>query len=310
MGKLAFLFPGQGSQYVGMGSDLYQGNSAFRDVMQEADARLGFPLSRICFDGPEDQLTLTTNTQPAILAHSVGVWSIVASEGITPDVVAGHSLGEYSALVAAGGISLSDAVYAVRRRGEMMQEAVPVGEGTMAAVLGLDASVVNEICYLAAEGEIVELANLNCPGQIVIAGNVSAVGRALVLAKKKGAKRAIQINVSAPFHSSLMKHARDGMVDVLGEIRFSDLKFPLINNADVEEISAGDAAREGLIKQIVSPVRWEETILRMKKMGVDTFVELGPGKVLCGLVKRIVKRVKCLNAEDGESLQNTLAELR
>jgi [acyl-carrier-protein] S-malonyltransferase len=310
MGKLAFLFPGQGSQYVGMGSDLHQDFAAFRDVMQVADGRLGFPLSRLCFDGPEDQLTLTANTQPAILAHSVGVWRIVADAGFRPDVVAGHSLGEYSALVAAGALSLSDAVYAVRRRGEMMQEAVPVGEGTMAAILGLEMEEVAGICRRAADGEVVELANLNCPGQIVIAGHVGAVNRALELARERGAKRAIQLQVSAPFHSSLMAPARDGMRDVLDKIGFNDLDFPLINNADVSLVTNAVAAREGLIKQIVSPVRWEESIRKMLEMGVDIFVELGPGKVLCGLVKRIDRGVNCLNAEDRESLTAMSSELK
>jgi len=310
MGKLAFLFPGQGSQYVGMGSDLFQSFPVFSKAMREADARLGFPLSRICFDGPEEKLTLTANTQPAILAHSVGVWRLIESEGLTPDVVAGHSLGEYSALVAAGCISLSDAAFAVRRRGEMMQEAVPVGEGTMAAILGLDAETMSGICRQAAEGEVVEPANLNCPGQIVIAGHVGAVGRALGLAREKGARRAIQLQVSAPFHSSLMKPAQDGMIGVLEKIEFSDLIFPLINNADVELITTGEMAKAGLIKQIVSPVRWEETVLKMIGMGVDTFVELGPGKVLSGLVKRVDRKARCLNVEDAESLQSNLAELK
>jgi [acyl-carrier-protein] S-malonyltransferase len=310
MGRRAFIFPGQGSQYVGMGSDLHQEFSAFRGVMKEADARLGFPLSRLCFDGPEDQLTLTANTQPAILAHSIGVWRIVAEAGFQPDVVAGHSLGEYSALVAAGALSLSDAVYAVRRRGEMMQEAVPVGEGTMAAILGLEAEEVAALCRSAAGGGVVEPANFNCPGQVVIAGHVNAVKRALELAKERGAKRAIQLQVSAPFHSSLMAPARDGMKVVLDKIGFDKLLFPLINNADVELITDGEAARRGLIKQIVSPVRWEETIKRMVEMGVDTFVELGPGRVLCGLVKRIDRGAVCLNVEDRESLASTFSELK
>ncbi len=310
MGKLAFIFPGQGSQYVGMGSDLFQSYPVFRQAMREVDARLGFPLSKICFDGPEEELTLTANTQPAILAHSVGVWRLIEAEGLTPDVVAGHSLGEYSALVAAGCISLSDAAFAVRRRGELMQEAVPVGEGTMAAILGLDAETMSGICRQAAEGEVVEPANLNCPGQIVIAGHVGAVGRALELAREKGARRAIQLQVSAPFHSSLMKPVQDGMIGALEKIEFSNLSFPLINNADVAMITAGEMAKAGLIKQIVSPVRWEETAVKMIGMGVDTFVELGPGKVLSGLVKRVDRKARCLNAEDAESLRSTLAELR
>ena len=310
MGKTAFLFPGQGSQYVGMCSDLNREYQEFRDVMREADERLGFSLSGLCFDGPEKELTLTANTQPALLACSVGIYRLLEAEGLKPDVVAGHSLGEYSAMVAAGALSLSDAVFVVRRRGELMQQAVPVGEGTMAAILGLEAAAVKEICAEAAKGEGGRLANINCPGQMVIAGHVGAVGRAVGLAKERGAKRAVELQVSAPFHCSLMTPAQEGMRDVLAGIGFSDLEIPLINNADVEAVESAEAARGGLIKQVVSTVRWEETVRAMLEMGVDTFVEVGPGKVLSGLVRRVDRQANCLITEDVESLGAAIAELQ
>ena len=310
MSKIAFLFPGQGSQYVGMCSDLNREFPVFREVMREADERLGFSLSGLCFDGPEKELTLTANTQPALLSCSIGVLRLLEAEGLKPDLVAGHSLGEYSAMVAAGALSLADAVYAVRRRGELMQQAVPVGEGTMAAILGLEAGDVGEVCASAAEGEVVQLANINCPGQMVIAGHVGAVGRAIELAKQRGAKRAVELQVSAPFHCSLMKPAQDGMRDVLAGVTFNDPAIPLINNADVEVVTTADAARNGLIKQVVSAVRWEETIRKMLEMGVDTFVEVGPGKVLSGLVKRVDRQVNNLITEDLESLGAAIAVLK
>ncbi len=310
MGKLAFVFPGQGSQYVGMGSELYRAHHQARETFEQAEKRLGLPIARLCFKGPESELSLTANTQPAILTVSLAAWRIVDSEGIKPDVVAGHSLGEYSALVAAGCLGLGDAAYAVRRRGELMQEAVPVGQGAMAAIIGMGTEEVASICCAAAEGEVLELANVNCPGQIVIAGQVGAVGRAVEIARKRGAKRALRLQVSAPFHSSLMRPAQDGMRGVLAAIPFGPLAVPLVNNADVELLRDGEAARRGLVKQVVSPVRWEETVRRVVEMGIDTVVEFGPGRVLCGLIKRIDRSVACLNVEDVESLGATLSALR
>ncbi len=310
MEKLAFLFPGQGSQRVGMGSDLHAGYPASRDVFREADERLGFPLSRLCFDGPEKELTLTANAQPAILVASIAAWRLVEAEGIRPDFVAGHSLGEYSALVAADCIDLADAVFAVRLRGRLMQEATPVGAGGMVAILGLDAEAIAAICREAAEGEVLETANFNCPGQIVVAGHTAAVERAVGLASRRGAKRAIRLQVSAPFHSSLMIPAKEGMKEALAAIEFRDLAVPLINNADASVIESGKAARSGLIRQITSPVRWEESLRVMIEFGVNTFVEIGPGKVLTGLLRRVDRTVRSFNIEDGESLRSALAELR
>lgn len=310
MGKLAFLFPGQGSQYIGMGSDLYQRYSLVRDLFHKANERLGLPLSTICFDGPEDQLTMTANTQPAILVTSLAVWSVLTSEGIEPDLVAGHSLGEYSALVAAGSLDFSDAVFAVRNRGVFMQDAVPLGQGAMAAILGLELDQVSEVCLEAAEGEILEVANINCPGQVVIAGHNTAVERAVKIASGRGARRAVKLQVSAPFHSSLMLPAQEKMRKVLSSMQFRQLKCPLINNADVALLETGNEARDGLIKQIIAPVRWEESVRKAIKLGVDKVVEVGPGKVLLGMVKRIDRGIECFNAEDEDSLRKTVEALR
>jgi [acyl-carrier-protein] S-malonyltransferase len=309
VGKLAFVFPGQGSQYVGMGKDLYDKFEAAGEVFRTADERLGFPLSELCFNGPEDKLTLTANQQPAILAVSVAAWKMLDAEGISPDFVAGHSLGEYSAVVAAGGLSVEDAVCAVRRRGELMQEAVPVGIGGMAALLGLDLETVATVCAEAAAGSVVELANINCPGQIVIAGHSDAVERAVEIALHKGAKKAVKLPVSAPFHSSLMIPAQEGMRGVLEKMEFRGLTATLINNADVAELQAGLEVKQGLLKQIVAPVRWEESVRKMIDLGVDTVVEIGPGKVLSGLIRRIDRELECLNVEDEESLNTTISNL-
>ena len=310
MGKLAFVFPGQGAQAVGMGKDLYDNFEESKTAFETTDNKLGNNLSDTIFNGPEDKLVLTENAQPAILTASLAAWALVNKEGSVPDVVAGHSLGEYSAVVAAGGISQEDAAESVRQRGRFMQEAVPVGVGAMAALLGLDMDVVNDICAKAAVDQVVSMANINSPGQIVVAGHAEAVDRAIELAKEAGAKRAIKLAVSAPFHCALMKPAQDGMKDVLANINFSDLKIPLINNADVELLSDADKVRDGLIKQVVAPVRWQETVEKMLEMGVDTFVELGPGKVLSGLIKRVNRKVTLLNIEDAESCSKTLAALK
>jgi len=311
MSKIAFVFPGQGSQHPGMGKDLADTYKPAADILSAVDKKLGESLSGLMFNGPEETLTLTANAQPALLTASVAAHTLLADEGITPDYVAGHSLGEYSAIVAAGGLSVVDAAYAVRRRGQFMQEAVPVGQGGMAAIIGLDMETVRQVCHEAVQGEeVLAPANINSAAQIVIAGHLSAIERAMPLAKEKGAKRALPLQVSAPFHSSLMEPARVGMRGVLEAIEFSDLKIPLINNADVDEITDKDSVKEGLIKQIVSPVRWQETMEALASKGVTTFVEIGPGRVLSGLLKRAVKGCRLLNVEDSESLEKTITALK
>jgi [acyl-carrier-protein] S-malonyltransferase len=307
--KIAFVFPGQGSQYSGMGHDLAEKYPVARGAFEEADRALAFPISRLCFDGPEEDLKLTENTQPAILATSVAVYRVLEERGIRPDVVAGHSLGEYSALVAAGSLTLSDAVVQVRRRGQYMQQAVPVGAGAMAALLGLDVPAVRSICQRAAQGEVVSPANLNSPGQVVIAGHSGAVERAVSLAKEAGAKRAILLQVSAPFHCALMRPAEERLALDLGHLPFADLRYPLINNVDAAAVRTAGDARAGLVRQVSRPVRWQESIQRMLADEVRTFVEVGPGKVLLGLIRGIDKSATMLNAEDEKSVENVLNAL-
>lgn len=310
MGKTAFIFPGQGSQYAGMGRDLAAEFEVARQAFEEADAALGFAISRLCFDGPDEDLQLTANTQPAILATSVAAYRVLQACGVHPDFVAGHSLGEYSALVAAGALSLGDAARLVRRRGELMQEAVPVGVGAMAAILGLDAGAVAEACAEAAAGEVCAPANFNTPTQTVIAGAAAAVERAVEACKVRGARRAIMLKVSAPFHCALMQTAQDGMLAPLAGTPFHALPVPLVNNVDAAMVRSGDAAREGLIRQITFPVRWTEIVATLVSSGVTTFVEVGPGKVLSGLVKAIDREARLLNVEDAESLQQTIEGLK
>lgn len=309
MSKIAFLFPGQGSQYPGMGRALAESFSAARRVFDTADAALGFPLSRLCFEGPADQLQLTANTQPAILTVSAAAAAVLTGKGVRPAFVSGHSLGEYSALVAAGAIRLEDAVRLVRRRGQYMQEAVPAGQGAMAALLGIELAAVEAICSEAAQGDVVSPANLNSPGQIVIAGHAAAVQRALELAKLRGAKRAILLNVSAPFHCALMKPAADRLAVDLDLLAIAIAKAQLVNNADAEITRSPAVIRNGLMRQVTAPVRWAESMQNLIAEGVELFIEVGPGKVLSGLMRQIDRNARSLHVEDPASLDEVLAAL-
>ena len=305
--RLAYIFPGQGSQYSGMGSELAAKYPASSQVFEEADDALGFSISRLCFEGTAEELQLTENTQPAILTTSIATLRAMESEGFkAPDFVAGHSLGEYSALVAAGALSLADAVRTVRLRGRFMQEATPVGSGAMAAVIGADVSTVEEACSESAQGETCSPANINSPNQIVIAGSAGAVDRAIALLKERWNKRAIKLPVSAPFHCALMKPAQERLAAELEKIEFNDLRLPLITNVDAQAIRRGSEARDALIRQVSSPVRWLESVQLLIQEGVETFVEVGPGKVLCGLVRQIERGADCLNVGDAESLEKAV----
>jgi [acyl-carrier-protein] S-malonyltransferase len=306
MTRIAFVFPGQGSQAVGMGREL--GESSPR--WAEANDAVGFDLRRLVFEGPEAELTLTTNTQPAILATSIVALDALTAAGVRCDLVAGHSLGEYSALVAAGALDFADAVRTVRSRGRFMQEAVPAGEGAMAAILGLDRALVTQACDEAADVGPVQVANLNGPGQTVIAGATGAVKKATDIAKAKGARRAVLLPVSAPFHSALLKPAATRLGEVLGSIRFRDLAVPLVTNVDADLLTDGARVMDALVRQVTAPVRWEEVVLRLARDGVTTCVEVGPGKVLSGLIRRIVPQIQVLNVEDRASLQATVEALR
>jgi [acyl-carrier-protein] S-malonyltransferase len=309
MGKVAFLFPGQASQYPGMGKELADRYPVARAVFEEADKALGFAISKICFEGTEDELRLTANTQPAILTVSVAAYRVLADKGIMPDFVAGHSLGEYSALVAVGALKFADAVRLVRKRGTYMQEAVPVGVGGMAAIMGLSPAVVQDVCKRAAENEVCAPANLNSPEQTVISGHASAVKRAVEIASQSGAKRAVVLAVSAPFHSALMMPAQEKLEKDLRATAMNFLQVPLVTNVDADTIRKGDEAREALIRQVTMPVRWEESMRMLLDEGVNTFVEVGPGKVLTGLMRQIERSVATLNVEDEKSLLGTLDKI-
>jgi [acyl-carrier-protein] S-malonyltransferase len=309
--SVAFVFPGQGAQEVGMGQDLAQAFPESRAVFDEVDRALGFALSDLCFGGPEEELRLTANTQPAILATSIAALRALEARGVArPDFVAGHSLGEYSAVVAAGGLTLAEAVVAVRRRGQYMQEAVPVGQGAMAAILNLDAEKIAAACAEAAQGEVVAPANLNCPGQVVIAGHAGAVARAMEACKQAGAKRALPLPVSAPFHCALMRPAQERMAADLAALAFRDLQVPLANNVDARVVRSAADVREGLVRQVSGAVRWQESVELLVREGVTTFVEIGPGAVLSGLVRKIHREARVLNVEDQVSLDATVKALQ
>jgi [acyl-carrier-protein] S-malonyltransferase len=309
MSKLAFLFPGQASQYPGMGRDLAENFPESRAVFEEADSALGFSISKLCFEGAEEDLKLTENQQPAILTVSVAAYRALESRGIAPDFAAGHSLGEYSALVAAGALEFADAVKLVRQRGRYMQEAVPVGEGAMAAILGLSPADVAEVCKKAAEGEVVSPANLNSPEQTVIAGSAAAVKRSVEIASQSGAKRAVILAVSAPFHCAMLMPAQKRLESDLRTVEFSQLRFPVITNVDAEAVTTGEEARGSLIRQVTQPVRWLESVREMIDSGVSIFVEVGPGKVLAGLLRQIDRSVRCFNVEDAAGLKATLEKI-
>lgn len=292
-----------------MGKELAEKYPAARAVFDEADQALGFSISKVCFDGSEEDLKLTANTQPAILSCSIAVFRVLAEKGLTPDFVAGHSLGEYSALVAAGALKFSDAVRLVRKRGTYMQEAVPAGVGAMAAIMGLSPAVVADACKRAAEGEICSAANLNSPEQTVISGHAAAVKRAVEIASQLGAKRAVILAVSAPFHSALMMPAQAKLEIDLKQTAFAPLRVPLVTNVDADTIETGDEAREALIRQVTMPVRWQESVRLLIDEGVNTFVEVGPGRVLTGLLRQIERSVSTLNVEDEKSLAATVEKI-
>ncbi len=310
MAKTAYIFPGQGSQAVGMGKDLFDNFTAAREVFEAADDALGFSLSEMCFDGAEADLQLTANTQPAILTVSVAAFHAAMAEGMpAPAFVAGHSLGEYSALVAAGVLDFAEAVQTVRKRGTYMQEAVPVGVGAMAAILGLDVTTVEVGCAEAAHGQVCSPANINSPSQVVIAGNAEAVDRACEILKEMGAKRAIKLNVSAPFHCGLMMPAQERLAADLGRLEYGEFSFPIFHNVDAAINNEKALVGGKLEQQVSSPVRWLQTIENMRANGAQRFIEIGPGKVLTGLVRQIDKEAVYSNIENTDSLRNTLETL-
>ncbi|UYO36904.1 ACP S-malonyltransferase [Bacillus zhangzhouensis] len=311
MTKIAFLFPGQGSQKIGMGKDLFDQEAVSKAVFEEADNTLGFDLSSMIFEGDAEELTLTYNAQPALLTTSIAILKKFEESGIKTDYAAGHSLGEYTALVAAGALSFKDAVYAVRKRGELMNEAVPAGEGAMAAILGLDQEALLEVTKEVTEsGYLVELANLNCPGQIVISGTAKGVELASEKAKEKGAKRAIALEVSGPFHSALMKPAAEKFTDVLSKLDIKDAKTPIISNVTADIVTSRDEIETKLIEQLYSPVRFEESVERLIDLGVTTFIEIGPGKVLSGLVKKVNRRLTTISVSDQETIEAAIQTLK
>jgi [acyl-carrier-protein] S-malonyltransferase len=301
---LAFIFPGQGAQHAGMGKELSDNFAAAREVFEEANDALGFDLAKMCYEGSDEQLKLTANTQPAILTMSVAALRVVQQETeLKPNFVAGHSLGEYSALVAANALSFADAVKLVRQRGTFMQQAVPVGSGAMAAILGIEADVLEKICAEASQGEVVSVANYNSPGQIVIAGNAQAVDRAIKLATEQGARKAMMLPVSAPFHCVLMDQAGAQLSQVLSSISINQLSTPVVTNVEAVANSDSSKVKELLVTQVSAPVRWDSSVRYMLDNGVTNFIEIGPGRVLCGLIRRIERKAKIANVDDITSLK-------
>ncbi|MCG0314159.1 MAG: ACP S-malonyltransferase [Calditerricola sp.] len=310
MGKVAWVFPGQGSQVVGMGKAIAEADADARAVFDSADEALGFALSRLCFEGPEEELRLTVNTQPAILTTSAALLAVWRKAAPQPDFVAGHSLGEYTALVAAEALSFVDAVRIVRQRGAFMEEAVPAGQGGMAAVLGMERDALQAIVdAVSAEGDVVELANLNCPGQIVISGTIAGVKKAAERARQAGARRVLELAVSGPFHSSLMRPAAERLAEVLADVPLADARVPVVANVTAGPVTQAEEIRRLLVEQVAAPVLWEDSVRAMLDAGVDTFVEIGPGSVLTGLIKKIDRRARCFNVHDPASLDKALAEL-
>jgi [acyl-carrier-protein] S-malonyltransferase len=308
-GAIAFLFPGQGSQEVGMGRALAEASKAAAAVWAEADAALGFPLSRLCFEGPAEDLGLTANTQPAVLTASVAAAAALAERGVSPDLAAGHSLGEYSALVVGGALRFAEAVRLVRRRGEFMQEAVPVGTGAMAALMGVDLAAAEQLCAEAAQGEVVGVANINSPGQIVIAGHRSAVERAVAGAAARGARKSVMLPVSAPFHCALMKPAADRLAGELDRVAVSAPRIRIVRNVDGGVTTSADEVKPFLVQQVASPVRWTDCVERLAREGATAFLEVGPGRVLTGLLKRTLDGVRGHAVEDLASLEKAVAAL-
>lgn len=308
-GAIAFLFPGQGSQEVGMGRALALASKAAAAVWAEADAALGFPLSRLCFEGPAEDLGLTANTQPAVLTASVAAAAALAERGVSPDLAAGHSLGEYSALVVGGALRFAEAVRLVRRRGEFMQEAVPVGTGAMAALMGVDLPVAEQVCAEAAQGEVVGVANINSPGQIVIAGHRSAVERAVAGAAARGARKSVMLPVSAPFHCALMKPAADRLAGELDRVTVSAPRIRIVRNVDGGVTTSADEVKPFLVQQVASPVRWTDCVERLAREGATGFLEVGPGRVLTGLLRRTLDGVRGHAVEDPASLEKAVAAL-
>ena len=310
MSKIAFIFSGQGAQYIGMGKDITQKYASADAIFDKASEALGFDIKEMILEGNEETLKITENTQPAILTTSIACLQPLIEKGIVPLVVAGLSLGEYTSHVAAGTLSFQDAVKLVKKRGKFMQEAVPIGVGTMAAIMGLERHDVLDCCKEASNVGIVEAANFNCPGQIVVAGQISAIEKVVELSKEKGAKRSIILPVSAPFHCSLLKKAQENLAIELKDIQINDIKIPVVSNVTADYVENKDAVKDLLIKQVISPVYWEDSINKMIADGIDTFVEIGPGRVLSGFVKKISKDVSVLNVEDLESLGKTFESIR
>ena len=307
--KIAFIFPGQGSQYAGMAKEFIENFAESKEVFETASSVLGYDLAHLCLHGPVEKLNLTENTQPAVLAASIAILRPLERRGLTASAAAGHSLGEYTAITAAGGFGLKDAVALVQKRGRYMQEAVPEGSGLMAAILGMEREDVEKTCHEAAKNGIVGPANYNSPGQIVIAGEKKAVEKAMELAKGAGAKKVIPLAMSVPSHCSMMKQAGQRLAQELEKVNISDLRMPIVNNADAKFLHTASELRPSLVRQISSPLYWEDSIKNMASDGFDTFIEIGPGKVLSGLVRRIAKDAKVLNVEDQKSMSATLDAL-